>query len=121
MAGDFCRDDDVLPSNALDRTTDDFLRVALAIDLRGIDEVHAQLDGPCHCRRTIPIVYVCAPLGPARLPHPEPNLRNANSAPSEFDPLHRSGGTPRSTLKVQPRALRRGPKLEGGKPPPSPA
>src|SRR5256712_6382801 len=93
-ATDFRRNEDAVPPYVPDRSGHDALGMAVAVRLRGVDEVDPKLHGALHRLAAIGIANVGAPRLPAGLPHPQSDCGDVRSTAAQRDVLHPTAARP---------------------------
>src|SRR2546428_8395392 len=91
---DFRRDEDAVPPYVPDRSGHDALRMAVAVRLRGVDEVDPKLHGALHRLAAIRIANVGAPRLPADLPPPQSACGAVRPTAAQRDVLHPTAPRP---------------------------
>src|SRR5437870_10107962 len=88
------RDEDVVPADVPNRSGHDAFGMAVAVRLRGVDEVDPKLHGALHRLAAIGIANVGAPRLPSGLPHPQSDRGDVGSTTTQRHVLHPTAARP---------------------------
>src|SRR5213596_3201698 len=88
------RDEDAVPADVPNRSGHDALGVAVAVRLRGVDQVNPKLHGALHRLAALGISDVGAPGLPSSLPHPQSDRGDVGSTTTQRHVLHPTAARP---------------------------